>query len=141
MEKIRVRYAPSPTGQLHMGSARTAWYNYLFSKNNNGKFIVRIEDTDLERNTDTAINDQLQDLQWLNMHWDEGLTINSNKQLGEYGPYKQSQRLSIYKKYAEQLLENNNAYYCFLTDDEIDQQRNDCKDKGITFHIKSPYRI
>ena len=113
MNDIRVRYAPSPTGQLHMGSARTAWYNFLFSKNKNGKFIIRIEDTDLERNTDSAINDQLNDLKWLSMDWDEGPVINEEKQIGDFGPYKQSQRLDIYKKYADELLNNGKAYYCF----------------------------
>lgn len=112
--EIRVRYAPSPTGYLHIGGARTAIFNYLFAKHNNGKFIVRIEDTDLERNVKDGISSQLDNLRWLNLEIDE--TIN---QEGNYGPYQQTKRLDIYLKYANELLKKGFAYHCFCTSETL----------------------
>ncbi|WP_349401611.1 glutamyl-tRNA synthetase [Candidatus Phytoplasma solani] len=114
MNKIRVRYAPSPTGFLHIGNARTALFNYLFAKHHQGDFIVRIEDTDLLRNVDSGENSQLKNLRWLGINWNEGPDIK-----GPFGPYRQSERLSIYQKYAFKLLEKNLAYQEFGKDQKM----------------------
>ena len=98
-KNIRVRFAPSPTGPLHVGGARTALFNYLFAKQNHGKFILRIEDTDLERSEQKWTDEIIEELKWLGISWDEGPDID-----GKFGPYKQSQRLDIYQKYLEKLL-------------------------------------
>lgn len=105
MEKIRVRYAPSPTGLLHIGNARTAIFNYLFARNNGGDFIIRIEDTDTDRNVEHGEKSQLDNLRWLGVDWDE-----SPEKSGQYGPYRQLERLDIYKKYADLLLEAGLVY-------------------------------
>lgn len=107
---IRVRFAPSPTGYLHLGSVRTALYNWLFARQNQGKFILRIEDTDRARSTEEAIKVIIEGLQWLGLNWDEG-------------PYFQMERLDIYKKYAEQLLQEEKAYYCYCTPEELEDIR------------------
>lgn len=117
---VRVRFAPSPTGYLHVGGARTALYNYLFAKSQGGTFILRIEDTDLERSTDESLRMQIQDLQWLGLDWDEGVDPETLESVGDKGPYRQSQRLEIYNKYCDQLLEKGLAYYDFRTDEELD---------------------
>lgn len=140
MSEVRVRFAPSPTGYLHVGGARTALYNFLFARHNNGKFILRVEDTDLERSTEESLRMQLADLQWLGLHWDEGVDPETLEPIGEYGPYRQSERLDIYKKYADELLESGKAYYCFLTDEEIDLQRAKAKAEGRPPQVDSPYR-
>ncbi len=116
--KIRVRFAPSPTGHLHVGGARTALFNFLYARKNNGKFILRVEDTDLERSTKESEDMVLNDLKWLNLEWDEGPDIG-----GEFGPYRQSERLELYKKYAYKLLEEGKAYRCFCTDEELEEMR------------------
>lgn len=116
---VRVRFAPSPTGYLHVGGARTALFNYLFAKKHGGTFILRIEDTDLERSTEEALRMQIEDLVWLGLQWDEGVDAQSLESIGEYGPYRQSERLDIYKKYMESLLEKGIAYYDFRTDEEL----------------------
>jgi glutamyl-tRNA synthetase len=117
---IRVRFAPSPTGYLHVGGARTALYNYLFAKNKGGTFILRVEDTDLERSTDESLRMQLNDLKWLGLNWDEGVDFETLKSVGEFGPYRQSQRLEIYKKYCDQLLNKGLAYFDFRSDEELE---------------------
>lgn len=117
---IRVRFAPSPTGYLHVGGARTALYNYLFAKSQGGQFILRIEDTDLERSTDESLRMQIQDLQWLGLNWDEGVNPETLESEGDKGPYRQSQRLDIYNKYCDELLEQGKAYYDFRTDEELE---------------------
>lgn len=137
--EIRVRFAPSPTGYLHVGGARTALYNYLFAKKNGGKFILRIEDTDEARSTEESLRGVVDDLVWLGLNWDEGVDPVTLKDVGPYGPYRQSERLDIYKKYAEQLLREGKAYYCFLTDEEIEKQREANKAQG-NFHVNSPYQ-
>ena len=140
MSEVRVRFAPSPTGYLHVGGARTALYNYLFAKKNKGKFILRIEDTDLERSTEESLKMVLEDLTWLGLKWDEGIDANTLADQGEYGPYRQSQRLDIYKKYVDQLLAEGKAYYCFMTDEEAQAQRDQLKAEGKPYQPKSPYR-
>lgn len=137
--EIRVRYAPSPTGYLHVGGARSALFNYLFAKKNNGQFIIRIEDTDQARSTEESLKMMIQDLQWLGLTWDEGPDPVSHKDRGEYGSYKQSERLEIYKKVAVELLEAGRAYYCFMTDEEIETQREKNKAQGSHTHVESPY--
>ncbi len=118
MEQVRVRFAPSPTGTLHIGGARTALFNWLYARSQNGKFILRLEDTDLERSTEESAVGIVDGLSWLGLDWDEGPDIGGN-----YGPYRQSERLPIYQKYLQQLLDSNMAYYCFCTPEELRLQR------------------
>ncbi|MEC5269227.1 glutamate--tRNA ligase [Heyndrickxia coagulans] len=116
--EIRVRYAPSPTGFLHIGNARTALFNYLFARSKGGKFIIRIEDTDQKRNVEGGVESQLKYLKWLGIDWDESIDVG-----GEYGPYRQSERLDIYKKYYEELLDRGLAYKCYCTEEELEAER------------------
>lgn len=116
--EIRVRYAPSPTGFLHIGNARTALFNYLFARSKGGKFIIRIEDTDQKRNVEGGVESQLKYLKWLGIDWDESIDVG-----GEYGPYRQSERLDIYKKYYEDLLDRGLAYKCYCTEEELEAER------------------
>lgn len=118
MSQIRVRFAPSPTGPLHIGGARSALFNYLYAKARDGKFIVRTEDTDLERSNRESEANILDSLRWLGIQWDEGIEVG-----GEYGPYRQSERLDIYKKHAEDLIQKGKAYYCFCSQEEIEAER------------------
>src|SRR5690554_32239 len=108
MKKFRARYAPSPTGHLHIGNARTALFNYLFARHYGGDFIIRIEDTDVARNVEGGITSQLNNLKWLGINWDEGVDVGGN-----FGPYNQLSRLELYKKYAFELLEKGYAYKDF----------------------------
>ncbi|WP_088006730.1 glutamate--tRNA ligase [Indiicoccus explosivorum] len=117
-QEVRVRYAPSPTGHLHIGGARTALFNYLFARHNNGKFIVRIEDTDIGRNIETGELSQLDNLKWLGIEYDESVDIG-----GDYGPYRQMERLELYTKYAQEMLEKGLAYKCFHTPEELEAER------------------
>jgi len=137
---VRVRFAPSPTGYLHVGGARTALYNYLFAKKHKGSFILRIEDTDLARSTDESLKMVMEDLQWLGLNWDEGPDPVTLEDQGSFGPYRQSKRLDIYRNYAHELLEKGLAYYCFLTDEELEIQRNEKLAKGEPPHVESPYK-
>jgi nondiscriminating glutamyl-tRNA synthetase len=123
--KIRVRFAPSPTGYLHIGNVRTALFNWLFARHNQGDFILRIEDTDLERSSREYEKGVLQDLSWLGLDWDEGPDIG-----GEYGPYRQSERLNLYKSYAHKLLEEGKAYYCFCSSEELQEERSNALKEG-----------
>jgi glutamyl-tRNA synthetase len=113
-ETPRVRFAPSPTGYLHVGGLRTALYNYLFAKKNNGTFVLRIEDTDRNRYVEGAVENLINALKWAGLEFDEGPEIGGN-----FGPYMQSQRLDIYKKYADELIEKGKAYYCFCTPERL----------------------
>ncbi len=122
---VRVRYAPSPTGHLHIGNARTALFNYLFARSKGGKFIVRIEDTDVERNVAGGEESQLANLKWLGVDWDESVD-----KPGEYGPYRQLERLDIYKKYTDLLLEQGLAYKCYCTKEELEEEREELLAKG-----------
>lgn len=115
---IRVRFAPSPTGALHLGGARTALFNWLFAKHHDGKFILRIEDTDKERSTAAAVKTILDGLKYLGIYWDEGPKAD-----GAFGPYLQTARLHLYKKYAEQLVKEGKAYYCYCTTEELKKER------------------
>lgn len=117
-EEIRVRYAPSPTGHLHIGNARTALFNYLFARHNKGKFIIRIEDTDTKRNIEGGEQSQLENLKWLGMDWDEGPDLG-----GDYGPYRQSERMAIYRPLIQQLLDEGKAYESYKTEEELEAER------------------
>lgn len=139
-QSIRVRFAPSPTGYLHVGGARTALFCYLYAKRNSGSFIVRVEDTDQERSTEESMKMQLSDLNWLGLNYEEGVDYPSLKDKGAYGPYRQSQRLDIYKKYADQLIDSGHAYYCFLTEAEIEEQKKQATADGRPPQVNSPYR-
>lgn len=125
-QEVRVRYAPSPTGHLHIGGARTALFNYLFARHHHGKFIVRIEDTDIERNVEGGEQSQLENLKWLGIEYDESVDKD-----GGYGPYRQTERLHIYRQYTNELLEKGYAYKCFCTPEELEQEREAQKAAGI----------
>lgn len=122
--KIRVRFAPSPTGHLHIGGARTALFNYLFARKYGGTFILRIEDTDELRSTKESMHSIFDSMRWLGLTWDEG-AIDEEKEVGDYGPYIQSKReaLGIYRKYADILIKNGMAYYCYCTPQELEEMR------------------
>jgi len=120
---IRVRIAPSPTGPLHIGTARTALYNYLFAKHTGGTFILRLEDTDEARSTLVFERDILHQMHWLGMEWDEGPEVAGQPAKGPYGPYRQMQRLDRYREVAEQLLAEDKAYHCFCTPEELETRR------------------
>ncbi|MBD3248128.1 glutamate--tRNA ligase, partial [Candidatus Falkowbacteria bacterium] len=119
-KQIRVRFAPSPTGYLHIGNLRNAFFDYLIAKKYNGKLILRIEDTDQKRAVEDAVPRLLDIMQWCGIEFDEGAGIG-----GDFGPYIQTERLDIYKKYAEQLLEEGKAYYCFCTPERLEEMRNE----------------
>ena len=116
--KVRVRFAPSPTGFLHVGGARTALYNWLFARHENGVFILRIEDTDVERSTDESVTTILDSLRWLGLDWDEGPEVG-----GPAGPYRQAERLTLYQEHARKLLDEGKAYYCTCTPEELEGRR------------------
>ncbi|MBE3579800.1 glutamyl-tRNA synthetase [Caldanaerobacter subterraneus subsp. tengcongensis MB4] len=120
MSEVRVRFAPSPTGSLHIGGARTALFNWLFARHHGGKFILRVDDTDLERSTEESMRGILEGLQWLGIDWDEG-------------PIYQSQRLDEYRKFANKLLEEGKAYYCFCTKEELEEMRKQAEREGRPF--------
>ncbi|MBB6451433.1 nondiscriminating glutamyl-tRNA synthetase [Geomicrobium halophilum] len=117
-QEVRVRFAPSPTGHLHIGGARQALFNYLFARHHNGKFIVRIEDTDQARNIEDATDKLMQSLKWLGLDWDESIENG-----GPYAPYRSSERFGIYEKYLKQLIEEKKAYYCYMTTEELEAER------------------
>ncbi|MGH2711215.1 MAG: glutamate--tRNA ligase [Actinomycetota bacterium] len=125
-EKVRVRYAPAPTGYLHVGGARTALYDWLYARHHGGTFVLRIEDTDRERSTEESV-DALQDaLTWLGIDWDEGPSVG-----GDFGPYRQTERLDLYRDAAAKLLADGNAYKCWCTPDELDERRKAAQAKGL----------
>ncbi len=140
MSSIRTRFAPSPTGYLHVGGARTALYCYLFARQSGGDFILRVEDTDEERSTEDSMRMQLADLQWLGYEYQEGVDAKTLRDRGLFGPYRQSQRRSIYREHADRLLKEGKAYYCFLTDEEIERQREEAVRAGRPHQVVSPYR-
>ena len=125
----RVRFAPSPTGYLHIGGARTALFNWLYAHRHGGKFILRIEDTDRERSTEASLKAILDGLEWLGMDWDEGPSVE-----GPFGPYFQTQRMDLYKKFSEQLIAQGHAFRCFCTKEELDARR------AIFEKQKRPYK-
>ena len=124
--KYRVRFAPSPTGMLHLGGARTALFNYLFARRWGGDFLLRIEDTDRARFQEEALEDITKSLQWLGLQWDEGVLKG-----GECGPYFQSERLDIYKKYVDELLKSGHAYKCYCSEEELAAQRKEAEEKKL----------
>lgn len=126
-EEVRVRYAPSPTGFLHIGNARTAIFNYLFARHAGGKFVIRIEDTDQKRNVEGGEESQLKFLKWLGLEWDESVDIG-----GAYGPYRQMERLDIYKTYYQELLDKGLAYKCYCTPEELKEERDQQMAHGQT---------
>ncbi len=134
-QRVRVRFAPSPTGPLHIGGVRTALYNYLFAKKHGGDFILRIEDTDQTRYVENAEQYIIDSLEWCNIPFDEGpaSTALSNPSKGNYGPYRQSERKHLYKKYADLLLENGWAYIAFDTSEQLDAHRKQHEEEGKTF--------
>ena len=121
MQKPRVRFAPSPTGQLHVGNARTALYNWLFARRFGGDFLLRIEDTDIERSEARYEAQLLDDLRWLGLDWDEGPEARNGK--GPCGPYRQSERLEIYREHTDRLLAEGRAYRCFCSAEQLDRER------------------
>ena len=123
---VRVRFAPSPTGYLHIGNARTALFNYLFARANHGKFILRVEDTDIARSREIYFKRILEDLKWLHLDWDEGPDIG-----GPYGPYRQSERLKVYRKFADKLIKEKKAYPCFCSDKELKKRKEEALRKGL----------
>ncbi len=123
---VRVRFAPAPTGLLHIGNARTALFNYLFALKEKGTFILRIEDTDAERSTDASIEAILKDLRWLGILWGEGPNVG-----GQEGPYRQSQRLPLYRDHAENLLREGKVYKCFCTPERLETLRKEQLSKGM----------
>lgn len=126
MGDFRVRYAPSPTGHLHIGGARTALFNYLIARKNGGQFIIRFEDTDQTRHIEAGVSNQLEGLKWLGVDWDESVDIG-----GPYGPYRQTERLELYRPFVEQLLREGNAYPCYCTEAELEQERAEQEAKGL----------
>ena len=125
MDKVRTRFAPSPTGPLHMGNVRTALFNYLFARNQKGDFVLRIEDTDKERSEKQWEDDLLENLKWLGLNWNEGVEKG-----GPYESYRQSERTDLYEKYLKKLLDEKKAYYCFCTEEELEAQRQEQMSRG-----------
>ncbi len=128
MSKVRTRFAPSPTGYLHVGGARTALFNWLYAKHCGGEFILRIEDTDVARSTEDSVTAILDGMKWLGLSWDEGPEAGGSK-----GPYFQSQRLNIYQDYARELVGRNRAYPCFCTQEELAAKREEAQKKNVPF--------
>ena len=145
--QTRIRFAPSPTGSLHIGGARTALFNWLYARKTNGKFIIRIEDTDESRSTKESEESILNDLRWLGLHWDEGPASNDNnnkdniqgvgkdgssiESLGRFGPYRQSERKAIYTQVAERLIKEGKAYRCFCTEEELEAKKLQMEKAGV----------
>jgi nondiscriminating glutamyl-tRNA synthetase len=142
-QKVRVRFAPSPTGYLHVGGARTALYNFLFAKHNGGDFILRVEDTDLERSTEESMKMQISDLKWLDIPWVEGPNSETFEDMGPYGPYRQSRRKEIYKEHAERLIKEGRAYYDFRTDAELEALKAAAlaSDPSKQYQVEAPAQI
>jgi glutamyl-tRNA synthetase/nondiscriminating glutamyl-tRNA synthetase len=128
--KVRVRFAPSPTGQVHVGNARTALFNWLFARQQGGTFILRIEDTDVERSEARYEKQLLEDIKWLGLDWDEGPDVG-----GPYPPYRQSDKLAVYQEHAERLVNEGKAYYCFCTQEELERQR----ERALKEHLPPIY--
>jgi nondiscriminating glutamyl-tRNA synthetase len=122
---LRVRYAPSPTGHLHIGGARTALFDYLLARKHGGQFIIRFEDTDQTRHVESGIGSQLEGLAWLGLNWDESVDVG-----GPYGPYRQTERLDLYQPFVEQLLQSGGAYHCYCSEAELEQERAEQEARG-----------
>ncbi len=126
-KQLRVRFAPSPTGPFHIGGARSALFNWLLARKEGGKFILRIEDTDLERSTRESEENIKEALRWLGIDWDEGVDVG-----GPYGPYRQTERLGIYREYTDKLLAAGHAYHCYCSEEELEAERQALSAKGET---------
>jgi nondiscriminating glutamyl-tRNA synthetase len=124
-QQVRVRYAPSPTGHLHIGGARTALFDYLMARKHGGQFVVRFEDTDQTRHKESGIQDQLDGLRWLGLEWDESVDIG-----GPYAPYRQTERLHLYAPYTQQLLESGHAYHCYCSEEDLEKERAEQEARG-----------
>jgi len=124
---VRVRFAPSPTGPLHIGGARSALFNYLYAAGNGGTFVLRIEDTDLERSSRESEKDIINALRWLGISWSEGIEVG-----GDYSPYRQTERLDTYRQYTAKLLQSGQAYLCYCTEEELEKERQDLINQGET---------
>jgi len=137
MSEVRVRFAPSPTGYLHIGGVRTALYSWLWARQHGGTFILRIEDTDRERSTEESIDIVFESMRWLGLDWDEGPEVG-----GDHGPYVQSGRIDIYARFAERLIETGRAYRCYATKEEIAAAREAHRQTGTKdgFRFESPWR-
>ena len=129
---MRVRFAPSPTGLLHVGNARTALFNWLLARGRGGTFILRIEDTDVERSTRESEQGILEDLRWLGLDWDEGPDVG-----GPHGPYRQSERLDLYRSYASELIEHGHAYHCFCSAEQLEADRRAALEAGRPPHTRA----
>ncbi len=127
-EKVRVRIAPSPSGNLHIGTARTALFNYLFAKKTGGEYVLRIEDTDLDRSSEAYKQNIFDSLKALGLNWDEGPDVG-----GPYGPYKQSERFDIYPKYAQMLIDKGYAYECFCSNEDLEEEHRIAEEKKIPY--------
>lgn len=117
-QSVRVRFAPSPTGPFHIGGARSALFNWLFARHSKGQFLIRIEDTDLQRSSRESEENIKNSLRWLGLDWDEGIDVG-----GSHGPYRQTERLDIYHQAVQKLIDEGKAYYCYCTEEEIEQDR------------------
>lgn len=135
MSEVRVRFAPSPTGYLHIGGARTALFNWLFARSQGGKMILRIEDTDRDRLKEDSVSQIITSLKWLGLDWDEGPEVG-----GDHGPYYQSERLDLYRKYCQQLVDEGKAYYCFCSAADLEAQREEQRKKKQPFHYAGTCR-
>ncbi|NLV22609.1 MAG: glutamate--tRNA ligase [Syntrophomonadaceae bacterium] len=127
MKKTKVRFAPSPTGPLHIGGARSALFNYLYAEHCGGEMVLRIEDTDLDRSHREYEEEIIESLQWLGLTWTEGVNIG-----GDNGPYRQTERLDIYRQYVQQLIDQAQAYYCFCSQEELEAERQEQYAQGLT---------
>ena len=125
--KIKVRFAPSPTGPFHIGGARSALFNWLVAKHTGGTFLVRIEDTDLARSSRESEENIKEAMKWLGLNWDEGIDVG-----GDNGPYRQTERLDIYKKEVQRLIDEGKAYYCYCTEEELQKEREEQLAEGKT---------
>ncbi|MEK7072735.1 MAG: glutamate--tRNA ligase, partial [Patescibacteria group bacterium] len=136
-QKIRTRFAPSPTGFLHIGGLRTALYEYIFAKQNKGDFVLRIEDTDQTREVEGAVENLLKALKWAGLTADEGILLGNDgkpSERGNFGPYTQSKRLKIYQKYAQELINQDKVYYCFCTPARLEELKNNQQTAGQPTH-------
>src|SRR5439155_12767627 len=126
MPKVRVRFAPSPTGYVHVGNARTALFNWLFARRHGGACVLRIEDTDVERSEERYEQQLLDDLKWLELDWDEGPDKG-----GPFGPYRQSERTDFYAKHSTQLIDQGQAYFCFCSPEQLEAERQAALKAGL----------
>jgi glutamyl-tRNA synthetase len=132
---VRVRFAPSPTGRMHIASGRMALYNYLMARQTGGKFLLRVEDTDQRRYVPTAEQELYDGMHWMGLEWDEGPDVG-----GPYSPYRQSERKEIYQEYANQLIESGHAYYCFCTSERLEQVRQEQQKNKVQPHYDGTCR-